>query len=88
MCGTTCVDLRTNPNHCGECRNKCASGSCEAGSCVGACPAGQTVCPPLRKCVDLQDDRLNCGQCSHICPLMQVCRAGACVPRNGGDPLP
>jgi hypothetical protein len=85
-----CVNLRTDPNTCGECRNVCASGGCTAGNCAGACPEGQTVCPPLRQCVNLQNNRNNCGQCNRVCPLLQVCRMGNCTPRQGGpgtDPV-
>ena len=90
MCGTMCVDLRTNPSHCGECRNACPSGRCVGGSCAGACPDGEVVCPPRRQCVNLQNNRNNCGQCNRACPLLQVCRMGNCVPRVGGggpDPV-
>jgi hypothetical protein len=83
-----CVDLRNNPNHCGECRNACPSGRCMGGSCAGACPDGETVCPPLRRCVNLQNNRNHCGQCNRACPLLQVCRMGTCVPRRAGDPEP
>ncbi len=34
-CGGQCVDLQTDPDHCGACFNKCPSGICEMGKCVG-----------------------------------------------------
>jgi hypothetical protein len=86
MCGNACVNLRSDPNNCGECRNVCPSGRCKDGSCEGACPNGETVCPPLRRCVDLQRDRNHCGQCNRICPLLQSCRMGMCAPRAAGEP--
>ena len=36
LCGSTCVDLDTDPMHCGACNNQCPSGICQAGKCVGA----------------------------------------------------
>ena len=38
-----CGDVRTDPNHCGRCGNRCAAGySCSAGSCTCASP--KTTC--------------------------------------------
>jgi hypothetical protein len=34
-CGSSCVDLTSNPNHCGACANACPAGhACVAGSCA------------------------------------------------------
>ena len=32
-CSSECVDLDTDPDHCGMCGNECASGICDAGTC-------------------------------------------------------
>ena len=34
-CGGVCVDVRTDPYHCGACGNVCASGICVDGHCEG-----------------------------------------------------
>lgn len=45
-CGARCVDLQSDPEHCGRCDNACARGDeCRLGACV-ACPAG-TSCPAV-----------------------------------------
>ena len=88
MCGGACVDLRTNPAHCGACRASCGSGMCLAGTCTGVCPEGTTQCPPLKRCVNLNSNRNNCGGCNIRCPVLQVCRNGNCQARRPGDPEP
>jgi hypothetical protein len=34
-CGNTCVDVDTDARHCGSCDNRCASGICVSGDCLG-----------------------------------------------------
>ncbi len=41
-CGTSCVDVESDPYHCGGCFVACATGICDSGSCVGG-PAGHVV---------------------------------------------
>lgn len=33
-CGATCVDVRTSPDHCGECGHSCLGAECRNGECV------------------------------------------------------
>lgn len=45
-CGGRCIapyDLLADPNNCGACGNRCASGTCNAGSCVNLGPTQQLV---------------------------------------------
>ncbi len=42
VCGGTCVDIATNPDHCGGCDLPCSSGLCSAGVCGGVV-AGHVV---------------------------------------------
>lgn len=35
-CGSQCVDLNIDPDHCGGCDTVCPSGICQGGKCVGA----------------------------------------------------
>lgn len=41
-CDGACVDLETDPDHCGSCTHQCASGICVAGHCSGE-PWGHIV---------------------------------------------
>jgi hypothetical protein len=41
-CYGACVDLQTDPDHCGSCTHSCASGICTAGHCEGE-PWGHIV---------------------------------------------
>ena len=71
-CGLACVDLQTDPSHCGACGHACLTGgSCVAGSCV--CAAGLTICGA--RCVRPGTDGPECGICR---PGLRVCD-GRCV---------
>jgi hypothetical protein len=35
VCDMQCVDLQTDPNHCGVCSTACKSGVCQEGQCIG-----------------------------------------------------
>ena len=37
-CGVACVDLQSDPLHCGGCGHACTTGICEEGGCVGSTP--------------------------------------------------
>jgi stigma-specific protein Stig1 len=78
LCSTTCVDLMTDPGHCGGCSLVCPTGAmCLTGGCV--CPASQpTACGPA--CVDTQTDHANCGGCGTACAAGESCHAGVCAP--------
>jgi hypothetical protein len=75
QCGAECVDLVSNPSHCGACNTPCAAGqSCANSQC--ACLAGLTSCAGA--CVNLQSDGDNCGNCGTACGAGQLCSAGLC----------
>jgi hypothetical protein len=77
-CGKRCVDLKTDPAHCGACGNGCgADGICQGGKCVLGCGGGQTECGD--RCVNLQSDHGHCGACGSACGFSQVCEDRACV---------
>lgn len=74
--GLACVDLKGDPDHCGECDTVCPPGaSCAKGSC--ACPQGQDLC--VDGCADLKADSAHCGGCDIACPKDHVCAAGECA---------
>lgn len=85
LCGASCVDPRTDRDHCGACGNACASGqSCVAGSCQAMCAPGQSVCEGA--CSDLRRDTAHCGACGHSCGTGEVCDQGVCTV-TCSDPL-
>jgi len=81
VCGESCVDLKTDPAHCGTCAISCAPGQkCSNGSCLsGDCPAGQSDCGG--SCVDLQTSANHCGSCGNACDTSksELCDSGLCV---------
>jgi hypothetical protein len=80
-CDHTCVDLLTNPYHCGACGNRCPIESpCQGGFCTvqPMCPAGQTRCGDSF-CINLSADTNNCGSCGRACADGLVCCGGRCV---------
>ena len=75
QCGTECVDVSSNPSHCGACNTACAAAqSCVNSQCT--CQAGLTLCSDA--CVNLQSDGNNCGVCGTVCQAGQLCSAGTC----------
>ncbi len=84
-CGSTCKNLKTDPDNCGQCATACSAGrACEQGECHLAC-APQTRCiagdagdagPEL--CVDTKTNAAHCGACNAACPSAQFCDGGAC----------
>lgn len=77
-CNGDCVDLASDPDHCGACGLVCNSSEvCSAGSCSLSCQAGLTNCD--RACVSLRGDRDHCGGCGQTCPSGNVCSDGVCA---------
>jgi hypothetical protein len=89
-CGGSCVNLTTDPNHCGGCNSAPCPGaapSCSGGTCGPFnCPAGRTYCGG--NCIDLSDDPNNCGACGVTCPVTGAgpgaCTGGTCGPCAAG----
>jgi hypothetical protein len=87
-----CVDVRTDPNHCGACGTVCrAPNDGGVATCSGALPAcgiacnpGLTACPVVTPtgCVDTTRDIRNCGACANACPPHDGGAAASCV--DGG----
>ncbi|MGB1700856.1 MAG: MXAN_6577-like cysteine-rich protein, partial [Nannocystaceae bacterium] len=74
--GDVCVDLTSDPIHCGECDLACPPGvGCEQGVCV--CPDGQTACGEA--CVNTLGDVNHCGGCGNVCADGKVCYLGLCA---------
>lgn len=90
-CGGSCVDLQSDPNHCGDCDRACTTsransiGACVTGSCVVRCAEGYGDCDanPANGCeVDLRASAAHCGSCGSACAARPsataVCVDGAC----------
>jgi hypothetical protein len=43
-CGGVCVDLRSDPQHCGSCETSCPAGVCKLGQWGDGCTAGLSSC--------------------------------------------
>ena len=87
MCGNTCTNLQSDPNHCKTCNTVCsfphAGAICMQGNCaMGACQTGYQHCSsdPNSGCETLVTgtDINNCGGCGLTCKVGQVCKAGSC----------
>lgn len=76
-CGSLCVDLATDPLHCGACEAACPAGQvCDGGTCSVDCGPGATACEG--SCTNLELDPANCGGCGVACDDGLVCSAGQC----------
>ncbi len=76
-CAGECVDLGSDPDHCGACETVCAEGTCVAGQCQREqCSADETACPD--GCFDTTEDPHHCGSCNMDCGGL-YCQAGKCV---------
>lgn len=81
-CGTTCRNVGTDPNHCGDCDNSCgAGGFCIDGVCAPSCDPPLTRCGSV--CVDLQSNPAHCGSCGHACES-GLCVDGECLGATAG----
>ncbi len=75
LCGSECVDVISNAEHCGACGNQCGEDQlCEAAVCQ--CPPGLVFCGA--ECVDVAADIEHCGACDVPCADGESCVAGVC----------
>lgn len=75
-CGSiACVDLQSDPSHCGACDVECSAElECVGGAC--SCPGGGIVCGDT--CVQPESDPLHCGGCDNDCQG-NPCIEGTCA---------
>jgi hypothetical protein len=81
LCGDQCIDLGTDPGHCGACGRACLEGQiCRDGACGDTCEPGLVDCDG--DCVDLFSDPRHCGVCGNACPepthARSTCVGGRC----------
>jgi len=82
MCGSVCVNTRTDALNCGGCGNECTGGTfCAEGTCTRSCPGGLSACGS--SCVDPATDREHCGGCDMPCDPDRDCMGGSCVCPEG-----
>lgn len=63
--GTDCSNLRSDPNHCGDCGTACDTSSGEACLDGLCCKPGELNCGG--KCTSVAYDNNNCGTCGFAC---------------------
>lgn len=83
LCNGSCVDIASNPDHCGGCNHPCNAGDkCEAKACGPApCTGALTGCPASNSrtaCVDLANPFPFCGACGTVCAVDEVCAGSHC----------
>src|SRR5687768_5305527 len=63
LCDFTCVDVASDPNHCGGCETVCASGSCTNGVCDPV--TGPTCTDGIKNQTesDIDCGGINCPEC-------------------------
>ena len=93
FCQGACLDITSNPQHCGGCGIVCDSGVCSGGACEGEPiaedPSEQPtedealMCPVGElcdgECVDTNMDNDHCGACGNACMGAMVCVDGGCA---------
>ena len=93
LCGSSCVDLRTDTGNCGGCGVNCNAlvivqtngrPNCLFGSCSFECRDGWADCngDPLDGCeTSIASDPRHCGACGNACDLVsgQPCLGGQCA---------
>jgi hypothetical protein len=77
QCGSLCINVLTDSNHCGGCNQVCTGGTyCNSGTCERTCPNGTVACG--NSCVDLATDTDHCGACDMACASDRACLGGIC----------
>lgn len=76
-CDGRCVDLETDPAHCGECNRDCGGVPCGGGECrPEGCGAFADQCG--NSCTDVSLDPLHCSECGRTCDGDEICVDGDC----------
>ena len=75
-----CVDLQSDPDHCGTPGRVCPD-VCAGGTCQTRCRPDQRECDGA--CVTLAIEPLHCGGCGQACDRDELCVAGNCRSYRG-----
>ncbi|MBO4350078.1 MAG: hypothetical protein J6A01_03905, partial [Proteobacteria bacterium] len=98
---TLCIDLMSDPEHCGTCYSNCYSiapqnaevAGCEAGKCIYKCLDGYTNCnsddSEVPLCYNLKSDNKHCGGCGedYACPFPLICKNEICTYSECESPI-
>jgi hypothetical protein len=89
LCGSNCVDLSSDPLHCGTCTTVCTTADagdpgdagtitaiCTGGTCGIVCDGGLSEC--TGQCFDTSNDLNHCGSCTNACDGGACC-SGTCI---------
>ncbi len=88
--GTSCTNIGSDPNNCGDCSvvcssNNMASRTCGGGNCNGACIVGFADCNGSKQTdgceTNLNTSVSNCGSCGTACAIPNgtpKCQSGSC----------
>lgn len=88
LCGDRCVEIRSDPDHCGGCGQSCTTapnvasvGSrCVNGTCALVCLPDFGDCEAAPGCeTDLSTNDEHCGACENRCDADEGCAAGRCL---------
>lgn len=78
-CDDRCVDVLSDPDHCGSCGFSCNdTATCINGMCK--CADGNIRCDG--RCVDPTSNDDHCFKCGNACPDGQMCENSVCVEKN------
>jgi hypothetical protein len=83
LCTGECVDLQSDPMHCGDCDEACTVGACDEGNCDPDGCQESTDCGGA--CVDIEHSPLHCGGCDQACAGDELCIEGECVGYQSSD---
>ena len=86
-CDEVCVNIVSDPDHCGGCGEACSDGeTCRS----GICEPEVEDCGDLKwcdeKCVDTDSDEEHCGECGNSCDSGEFCDGGQCVECDVAQP--
>ena len=84
-CFGICVNVLTDPGHCGGCFVPCRAGDlCIGGGCVASAPSSDLNCAAQGLsacggvCTNTYNDANNCGACGSSCSPGAICSGGVC----------
>lgn len=89
-CDGACVNVLSDPRHCGDCGVVCPGAAhgapvCRGGACAVTCEAGRASCGGEACATDLASDHDHCGACGRGCTGSQECRGWQCVGCPAGE---